>query len=76
MQPTQKDKATELLEALRSRPNSDVPEFVQVLRYMYEDVKERMVSCAEPEVLRYKAEAMTYKRLIDVLVRPSMKPKQ
>lgn len=62
------------MEALRARPNSDVPEFVNLLTYMYEDVKEKLVTCDDKDVARLRGEASGMKRLKDMLTRQSVRP--
>lgn len=62
------------MEALRQRPNSDVPEFVKLLGYLYEDVKEKLVTCDEKDVARLRGEASGIRRLIDMLTRASVRP--
>lgn len=61
------------METLRNRPNSDVPEFVKLIDYLYDDTKEKLVTCDEKDVARLRGEASGMKRLKDMLTRASLK---
>lgn len=60
------------MENLRKRPNSDVPEIVTLIGYLYEDTKEKIVTCDDKDVARLRGEASGLKRLKDMLTRPSL----
>lgn len=60
------------METLRKRPNSDVPEFATLVGYLYEDTKEKLVTCDERDVARLRGEASGFKRLKDLLTRQSI----
>ncbi len=60
------------METLRKRPNSDVPEFVQLITYLYEDTKEKIVTCDDRDVARLRGEASGFKRLKELLTRASL----
>lgn len=60
------------MENLRKRANSDVPEFVTLIGYLYEDTKEKIVTCDDKDVARLRGEASGLKRLKDMLTRPSL----
>jgi hypothetical protein len=60
------------VENLRKRPNSDVPEIVTLIGYLYEDTKEKIVTCDDKDVARLRGEASGLKRLKDMLTRPSL----
>lgn len=64
-----RDKAAELLEVLRNRPNSDLPDVVQFLRYRLETAKDRLVTCGEADLPGVRGEAATLKKLIDDFTR-------
>lgn len=61
------------MDSLRKQPGSNVPEFVQVMKHLYEDVKERLVTSDDKDVPSLRGEAKSYKRLIDMFTRTSLK---
>jgi len=73
MLPKARDKAAELLEAIKARPSSDLPDVVQYLRFMYEAAKDRLVTCTEGDLPGVRGEAITLKKLIDGFTRSSNK---
>lgn len=62
------------MDSLRKQPGSNVPEFVQVILHLYEDVKEKLVTCDDKDVSALRGEARAYKRLNDMFTRASVKP--
>lgn len=72
MQPKDKDRAAEVLAALKRKPDSDLPAVVSFLKYKYEDAKERMVACDASELVASRAEAKVYKKLIDEFTRQTL----
>lgn len=72
MQPKDKDRAAEVLAALKRKPDSDLPAVVNFLRYKYEEAKDRMVACDASDLVKAQAEAKVYKKLIDEFTRQSL----
>jgi len=62
------------VDSLRKQPSNNIPEFVKLIEYLYEDTKEKLVTCDEKDVARLRGEASGMKRLGDMLTRPNLKP--